>query len=124
LSPHRALPPAHVLAGACIDQDVAAPRRPLGGQRAGVRRQRDLSIKTGAAQIVKVDGKSKRMRVYADGKLIRTFLVSLGKADILTYAGTAVVIGTCRPGQVASCDDEPPARSAPHSPPSRTGKLC
>jgi lipoprotein-anchoring transpeptidase ErfK/SrfK len=66
-----------------------------------------LSIKTGAAQIVKVDGKSKRMRVYSDGKLIRTFLVSLGKADTPTYAGTAVVIGKANPQDMVSAPGEP-----------------
>ena len=40
-----------------------------------------LSMRTGAAQLVKIDGKSKRMHVYSDGKLIRTFPVSLGKAN-------------------------------------------
>jgi lipoprotein-anchoring transpeptidase ErfK/SrfK len=66
-----------------------------------------LSIKTGAAQVVKVDGKTKRMRVYSDGKLIRTFLASLGKADTPTYAGTAVVIGKANPQDMVSAPGEP-----------------
>lgn len=66
-----------------------------------------LSIKTGAAQLVKIDGNSKRMRVYSDGKLIRTFLVSLGKADTPTYAGTAVVIGKANPQDMVSAPGEP-----------------
>lgn len=66
-----------------------------------------LSIKTGAAQVVKVDGKSKRMHVYSDGKLIKTFLVSLGKADTPTFAGTAVVIGKANPQDMVSAPGEP-----------------
>jgi lipoprotein-anchoring transpeptidase ErfK/SrfK len=66
-----------------------------------------LSMKTAAAQLVKIDGKSKRMRVYSDGKLIRTFLVSLGKATTPTYAGTAVVIGKANPQDMVSAPGEP-----------------
>jgi lipoprotein-anchoring transpeptidase ErfK/SrfK len=66
-----------------------------------------LSIKTGAAQVVKVDGNTKRMRVYSDGKLIRTFLASLGKADTPTYAGTAVVISKANPQDMVSAPGEP-----------------
>ena len=66
-----------------------------------------LSIRTGAAQLVKIDGKSKRMHVYSDGKLIRTFAVSLGKATTPTYAGTAVVIGKANPQDMVSAPGEP-----------------
>lgn len=66
-----------------------------------------LSIKTGAAQIVKIDGKSERMDVYSDGRLVRRFGVSLGKADTPTYAGTAVVIGKANPQDMISAPGEP-----------------
>jgi lipoprotein-anchoring transpeptidase ErfK/SrfK len=68
-----------------------------------------LSMKTGAAQIVKVDGKAgvDRMRVYHDGKLIRSFAVSLGKAQTPTYAGTAVVMGKANPQHMVSAPGEP-----------------
>jgi lipoprotein-anchoring transpeptidase ErfK/SrfK len=66
-----------------------------------------LSMRTGAAQLVKIDGKSKRMHVYSDGKLIRTFPVSLGKATTPTYAGTAVVIGKANPQDMVSAPGEP-----------------
>lgn len=66
-----------------------------------------LSMRTGAAQIVKIDGKTKRMRVYADGRLVRSFAVSLGKAQTPTYAGTAVVIGKANPQDMVSAPGEP-----------------
>lgn len=84
---------------------------PLAGLWAGRGRYFDdnvtLSIRTGAAQVVKIDGSSKRMQVYSDGKLVKTFLVSLGKADTPTYAGTAVVIGKANPQDMVSAPGEP-----------------
>jgi len=53
-----------------------------------------LTMRTGAAQIVKIDGKPgvDKMYVYQDGVHIRTFNISLGAAKTPTYLGTAVVI--------------------------------
>jgi lipoprotein-anchoring transpeptidase ErfK/SrfK len=66
-----------------------------------------LAMKTGAAQLVKIDGRTKRMRVYSDGRLIKTFAVSLGKAQTPTYLGTAVVIGKANPQHMVSAPGEP-----------------
>jgi len=67
-----------------------------------------LSMKTGAAQIVKIDGKPgvDKMWVYADGKLIRTFAISLGAAQTPTYLGTAVVLSKANPQLMVSSPGE------------------
>ena len=67
-----------------------------------------LSMKTGAAQLVKIDGKPgvDKMWVYADGKLIRTFNISLGAAQTPTYLGTAVVISKANPQLMVSSPGE------------------
>ena len=63
-----------------------------------------LSMKTGAAQLVKIDGKPgvDKMWVYSDGKLIRRFEISLGAAQTPTYLGTAVVISKANPQLMVS----------------------
>jgi lipoprotein-anchoring transpeptidase ErfK/SrfK len=67
-----------------------------------------LSMKTGAAQIVKVNGEPgiDKMYVYHDGALIRTFNISLGAAQTPTYLGTAVVVSKANPQLMVSSPGE------------------
>ena len=67
-----------------------------------------LSVKTGAAQVVQVNGRAgiEKMWVYSDGRLIRTFNISLGAADTPTYLGTAVVMSKANPQHMVSAPGE------------------
>jgi lipoprotein-anchoring transpeptidase ErfK/SrfK len=67
-----------------------------------------LSMKTGPAQLVKIDGKPgvDKMWVYSDGRLIRTFDISLGAATTPTFLGTAVVISKSNPQLMVSSPGE------------------
>ena len=67
-----------------------------------------LSMKTVAAQLVKIDGKPgmDKMWVYSDGKLIRTFEISLGAAQTPTCLGTAVVLSKANPQLMVSSPGE------------------
>ena len=67
-----------------------------------------LTMRTGAAQIVKIDGKPgvDKMYVYQDGVHIRTFNISLGAAKTPTYLGTAVVISKANPQLMVSSPGE------------------
>ena len=51
-----------------------------------------LDMSTGAANIAKIDGKTKRMVVTSDGKQKFTFPVSLGAAKTPTFNGTKIVM--------------------------------
>jgi lipoprotein-anchoring transpeptidase ErfK/SrfK len=51
-----------------------------------------LDMKTGPANIGKVDGKTLRMVVTSDGRQVFDFPVSLGKASTPTFDGTKVVM--------------------------------
>jgi lipoprotein-anchoring transpeptidase ErfK/SrfK len=52
----------------------------------------DLAMKTGPANITRVDGAAERMVVTSDGETVFTFPVSLGKASTPTFAGTKIVM--------------------------------
>jgi lipoprotein-anchoring transpeptidase ErfK/SrfK len=67
-----------------------------------------LSMTTGAAQVVKINGQPgvDKMYVYQDGRLIRTFNISLGAADTPTYLGIAVVIDKANPQLMVSSPGE------------------
>jgi lipoprotein-anchoring transpeptidase ErfK/SrfK len=86
---------------------------PVSGLWAGPGRVFDdnlsLTIRTGPAQLVKIDGKPgvDRMWAYSDGKLVRTLNVSLGAAQTPTYLGTAVVISKSNPQLMVSTPGEP-----------------
>src|SRR4029077_21297593 len=58
-----------------------------------------LTMRTGPAQIVKIDGKPgvDKMYVYQDGVHIRTFNISLGAAKTPPHPGTAGGIPTATP---------------------------
>jgi lipoprotein-anchoring transpeptidase ErfK/SrfK len=68
-----------------------------------------LTMNTGAAHIVKINGQPgiDKMYVYQDGVLIRTFDISLGAAQTPTYLGTAVVISKANPQLMVSSPGEP-----------------
>lgn len=67
-----------------------------------------LSMATGAAQVVKINGTPgvDKMYVYQDGTLIRTFDISLGASATPTYLGTAVVIDKANPQLMVSSPGE------------------
>ena len=56
-----------------------------------------LQMNIGAAHVSTVDGASERMTVTSDGKIVKTFPVSLGKANTPTYVGRKVVVGEEEP---------------------------
>jgi lipoprotein-anchoring transpeptidase ErfK/SrfK len=68
-----------------------------------------LTMRTGAAHIVKIDGKPgvDTMWVYSDGRLVKTIKVSLGAAQTPTYLGTALVISKSNPQLMQSAPGEP-----------------
>ncbi len=65
-----------------------------------------LSLKIGAAHISTVDGSSEQMRVTSDGKTLKQFGVSLGKANTPTYEGTKVVMEKKNPQHMVSAPGE------------------
>lgn len=67
-----------------------------------------LTVHTGAAQVVKVDGKPgvDTMWAYSDGRLVRVLKVSLGAAKTPTFLGTAVVISKSNPQLMQSTPGE------------------
>jgi lipoprotein-anchoring transpeptidase ErfK/SrfK len=85
---------------------------PVAGLWAGPGRVFDdnlsLTIRTGATQIVKIDGKPgvDTMWAYSDGRLVRSLKVSLGAAQTPTYLGTAVVISKSNPQLMQSTPGE------------------
>lgn len=68
-----------------------------------------LTMHTGAAHVVKINGKTgvDSMKVYSDGRLIRTVKVSLGAAKTPTYLGTALTMEKDNPQQMVSAPGEP-----------------
>ena len=65
-----------------------------------------LEMNIGAAHISVVDGSSEQMRVTSDGKTLRQFPVSLGKANTPTYLGTKVVMEKKNPQHMVSAPGE------------------
>ena len=64
-------------------------------------------MKIGAAHISQVNGNSERMTVSSDGKLVKVFPVSLGKASTPTYLGTKVVTDKKNPQLMIGGPDDP-----------------
>jgi lipoprotein-anchoring transpeptidase ErfK/SrfK len=79
--------PAH----AKIHLDLAAKGKPAG---TGLVFDNSLTLdmNTGAANITRVDGRTKRMTTTSDGKQMFQFPVSLGKASTPTFGGVKVVM--------------------------------
>lgn len=67
-----------------------------------------LTMHTGAAHIVTIDGKPgiDRMLAYSDGRLVRRVSVSLGAAQTPTYLGTAVAMAKSNPQLMVSAPGE------------------
>jgi lipoprotein-anchoring transpeptidase ErfK/SrfK len=70
---------------------------PVGGLSAGKGlvysgKLTSLDFNIGDKHISTIDGSGEKMRVYSNGKLLRTIQVSLGKAKTPTYTGTKVVM--------------------------------
>jgi lipoprotein-anchoring transpeptidase ErfK/SrfK len=66
-----------------------------------------LLMKIGAAHISQVNGGSERMTVSSDGKVVKTFPVSLGKAATPTYLGTKLVMERKNPQLMIGGRDDP-----------------
>jgi lipoprotein-anchoring transpeptidase ErfK/SrfK len=65
-----------------------------------------LQINTGAAHIAMVDGSTEQMTVTSDGRAVKQFPVSLGKAATPTYLGTKVVMAKKNPQLMVSAPGE------------------
>ncbi|SCL34583.1 Lipoprotein-anchoring transpeptidase ErfK/SrfK [Micromonospora pallida] len=78
-------------AGSTVQYRVQAGGLPMGKDWYG-RADLSVDIKIGAATVMTVDNKTKRMTVTRDGKVIRTIPVSLGKKSTPSSSGTMVVI--------------------------------
>ncbi len=76
-----------------------------------------LQISIGAAHISTVDGSTEKMQVTSDGKPVKVFPVSLGKANTPTYEGTKVVMAKKNPQHMVSAPGEanPYALDVPYS---------
>ena len=66
-----------------------------------------LQVNIGASHVSQVDGASERMIVRSDGKSVKTFGVSLGKANTPTYLGTKVVMQKKNPQHMVSAPKDP-----------------
>ena len=66
-----------------------------------------LQVSTGAAHIAMVDGSTEQMTVTSDGRAIKQFPVSLGKAATPTYLGTKIVMAKKNPQLMVSAPGEP-----------------
>jgi lipoprotein-anchoring transpeptidase ErfK/SrfK len=66
-----------------------------------------LLMKIGAAHISQVNGSSERMTVSSDGRVVKVFPVSLGKAATPTYLGIKVVTEKKNPQLMIGGADDP-----------------
>ncbi|WP_051217767.1 L,D-transpeptidase [Nocardioides insulae] len=78
-------------AGTEVSVDVAVNSIPAGG---GIYGQKDRSIDftVGDSHVTKVDVANHRMKVFENGKLIRTFSVTTGKDGFTTRSGVKVIM--------------------------------
>lgn len=53
---------------------------------------RDIDFSVGAAHIYRVNAKTHRMKVYNDGRLVRTLPITTGKPGFITRSGTKVIM--------------------------------
>jgi lipoprotein-anchoring transpeptidase ErfK/SrfK len=84
-------PERYWAAGTKIDLRVGIGGAPMGPGKFG-KRDRVAKITVGSNVYSKVDNASKSMKVYKDGKLVRTMPVSMGKAGHETSSGVMVVM--------------------------------
>lgn len=57
----------------------------------------------GPSRIAKIDGKTHRIRIYHDGKLVDDWPTGTGKRGLETYSGTYVVLGKAKEVVMDSC---------------------
>jgi lipoprotein-anchoring transpeptidase ErfK/SrfK len=65
-----------------------------------------LQLNIGASHVSSVDGASEHMTVTSDGRLVKQFPVSLGKASTPTYLGTKLVMEKKNPQLMVSAPGE------------------
>ncbi|MEH0845535.1 Ig-like domain-containing protein [Micromonospora sp. CPCC 205711] len=94
--------------GTTIDVRIALAGMPLSNGRYG-NVDRSATAKIGRSFVMKVDNATKKMDVYEDGKLTRTFPVSLGKKSTPSSSGTMVVMEKKEKTVFDTMDDPDPA---------------
>ncbi len=66
-----------------------------------------LELNIGAAHVSQVDGGAEHMRITVDGRQVKDFPVSLGKAEHPTYLGTKLVMARKNPQLMIGTPDDP-----------------
>ncbi len=84
--------PAHYWkAHSTVDVDVAVNGLPAGNGLYG-QESRQISFKVGDAHIYKVNAQTHQMKVYNNGKLLKTLPITTGKPGFTTRSGVKVII--------------------------------
>ncbi|MEV4197533.1 L,D-transpeptidase [Micromonospora globbae] len=94
--------------GTTLSVRIALAGIPLSNGRYGDV-DRKATAKIGRAFVMKVDNATKQMKVYEDGKLVRTMPVSLGKKSTPSSSGTMVVMEKKEKTVFDTRDDPDPA---------------
>jgi len=84
-------PKTYWKAGTDVDVKVDVNSVPAGGGIFG-QEDRDVSFHVGDAHIYKVNTKTDQMKVFSNGKLLRTIPVTTGKPGFTTRSGVKVII--------------------------------
>jgi lipoprotein-anchoring transpeptidase ErfK/SrfK len=104
----RYRPKTYWKANTKIFYKIQAGGLPMGGGYYG-RSDLTVDVKTGAAVVMTVDNKTKKMTVKKDGKVIKTIPISLGKKSTPSSSGTMVVIEKLKKTVFNTMDDPNPA---------------
>jgi lipoprotein-anchoring transpeptidase ErfK/SrfK len=104
----RYRPKTYWKANTKIFYKIQAGGLPMGGGWYG-RSDLTVDLKTGAAVVMTVDNKTKKMTVKKDGKVIKTIPISLGKKSTPSSSGTMVVIEKLKKTVFDTRDDPNPA---------------
>ena len=84
-------PKTYWKAGTDVHVDVDVNSVPAGGGVYG-QESRELDFHVGDAHIYKVDAKTHQMKVFSNGKLLRTIPITTGKPGFTTRSGIKVII--------------------------------
>jgi lipoprotein-anchoring transpeptidase ErfK/SrfK len=84
-------PKAYWKAGTDVHVDVDINSVPAGGGIYG-QESRKLDFHVGESHIYKVNAQTHQMKVFSNGKLLRTLPITTGKAGFTTRSGTKVII--------------------------------
>ncbi|KQW53407.1 hypothetical protein ASC77_03755 [Nocardioides sp. Root1257] len=84
-------PKTYWKAGTDVHVDVDVNSVPAGGGIYG-QESRELDFHVGEAHIYKVNAQTHQMKVFSNGKLLRTLPITTGKAGFTTRSGTKVII--------------------------------